>query len=74
MAALDDLTTGVSDYAQTVDSVVIPAFDAIMAEIRDGAGAASEEQLAELATQVQGANDRLRAKANEAAALVGGEG
>ena len=74
MAALDDLTTGVSDYAQTVDNVVIPAFDAIMAEIRDGAGAASEEQLAELATQVQGANDRLRAKANEAAALVGGEG
>jgi hypothetical protein len=74
MAAIDDLNTNVDTFAQTVDSTVIPALDSLMAAVQAHAGAATEEQLADLATRVQGATDRLRDKAQEAAALVGGEG
>lgn len=74
MAAFQDLQASVADYASNVDNTVIPAFDAIMTAVREGSGGASEEQLAELNSTVQGANSRLLAKAQEAAQLVGGEG
>jgi AcrR family transcriptional regulator len=74
MAALDDLKTEVNAYAQTVDGTVIPAFDAIMAAIQNGAGAASEADLAAVTTQIQDATARLTDKAREAHALVGGAG
>jgi hypothetical protein len=74
MAALDDLKNEVSNFAQTVDNTVIPAFDAIMTAIQNGSGGASEAELSEVTAQIQGANARLTDKAREAAALVGGEG
>ena len=74
MAALDDLKTEVSNYAQTVDNTVIPAFDAVMAAIQNGAGGASDEELAAVTAQIQDATARMTDKAREAHALVGGEG
>jgi hypothetical protein len=72
MAAIDDLRAEVEASASAIDNVAIPALDALMAAVQNGS--ASEAELGELVTSLQASNARLRDKANEAAALVGGEG
>ena len=72
MAALDDLRAEVEGNAATIDNIVIPTLDALMAAVQNGT--ASDADLAALATSLQEANGRLRDKTAEAAALVGGEG
>lgn len=74
MAALDDLRAEAQEYARTVADVAIPAFDQLMAAVVANSGGASEAELAEVSAVIAGANDQLLAKANEAAAAVGGEG
>lgn len=72
MAALDDLRAEVEASAAVIDTQAIPALDALMAAVQSGD--ASEAQLAELVTSLQGSNARLTDKVAEAQGLVGGAG